>query len=166
MNPKTQEAIRRLTTTLATKPLAEYKDFINVEVTALTQSSLAYFATMNPAENVLTMIGWSKTAMTNCSIMDKPIVYKLEETGLWGDAVRERKPCITNDYKGLVKPTKKGYPAGHVTVRRHLNLPVFENNKIVMVIGVGNKATDYTPEDATNLTELMTEVWKTLKTKL
>jgi two-component system, OmpR family, phosphate regulon sensor histidine kinase PhoR len=166
MNPKVQDAIRRLTTTMASKPLREYQDLVCVEACALTQSTLSYFATMNPAEDVLTMIGWSKTAMANCGIMDKPIVYKLEDTGLWGDAVRERNAVITNDYKSLVKPTKKGYPDGHVNVRRHMNLPVFENRKVALVVGVGNKPTDYTTEDAQNLTDLMNEVWKTLKTKL
>lgn len=166
MNQTVQDAVRRLTTTMASKPLPEYKDLINTTLCTVTQSTLSYFATMNPAENVLTMIGWSKTAMSMCAVMDKPIVYKLEDTGLWGDAVRERKAVITNDYKGLVKPTKKGYPEGHVVVRRHLNLPILESRKVVLVIGVGNKATDYTAEDAQNMEDLMNGVWPTLKSKL
>ncbi len=44
----------------------------------------------------------------------KPIVYPIEKTGLWGDGVHEKRPVVTNDYKSLVRPTKKGYPAGHV----------------------------------------------------
>ena len=121
---------------------------------------------MNRTEDVLTMIGWSKSAMVNCAMMDKPIVYKLTETGLWGDAVRERKPVITNDYKALVKPTKKGYPEGHVSVRKHMNLPIIEKGKVVVVIGVGNKAADYTLADAALLEEFVGEAWKVLKTKL
>jgi hypothetical protein len=121
---------------------------------------------MNAAEDVLTMIGWSKSAMVNCAMMTKPIVYKLSETGLWGDAVREHKAVITNDYKGLVKPTKKGYPNGHVNVRKHMNLPIFDKGRVALVVGVGNKVGDYTNEDAVLLTEFMGEIWKTLKTKL
>jgi GAF domain-containing protein len=148
------------------KPLEEYKHAITVQLSIMTGSTLSYFATMNSAENVLTMIGWSKSAMGNCSMIDKPIVYKIEETGLWGDAVRERKPVITNDYKNLVKPTKKGYPEGHVHVVRHMNVPIFDGNRIVMVVGVGNKATEYDQEDARNMISFMTEVWKVLKIKL
>ncbi len=165
MNPAIQESARRLTTQ-ATRPLPEFKDLINTALCAATQSTLSYFATINPAENVLTMIGWSKTAMSMCGIMDKPIVYKLEDTGLWGDAVRERKAVITNDYKALVKPTKKGYPEGHVVVRRHLNLPIFEGKKVVLVAGVGNKPEAYTAADARNLEELLNVVWPALKSKL
>jgi hypothetical protein len=165
MNPTVQKSLDRLAP-FASKPLEEYKDAITRECCALTGSTLSYFATMNPAQDVLTMIGWSKSAMTNCSMIDKPIVYKLTETGLWGDAVRERKPVITNDYKALVKPTKKGYPAGHVNVRKHMNLPIMEKGRVALVIGVGNKVADYGPDDAALLTEFMGEVWKVLKTKL
>ena len=150
----------------ADKSLPEYKDAITREACSLTGSTLSYFATINAAQDVLTMIGWSNSAMANCSMIDKPIVYKLVETGLWGDAVRERKAVITNDYKNLVKPTKKGYPEGHVNVRKHMNLPIFEQGKVAVVLGVGNKVNDYTLEDAKTLETFMTEAWKTLKTKL
>ena len=83
-----------------------------------------------------------------------------------GDAVREGKPVFTNDYPGLVKPTKKGYPQGHVNVRRHMNLPIRDGGKIVMIIGVGNKRDPYNAEDAQVIQDLMTEVWKALKLKV
>ena len=121
---------------------------------------------MNDDEDILTMIGWSKTAMDACSSIDKPIVYLLEETGLWGDAVRERQPVITNDYKNLQKPTKKGYPEGHVNVIRHMNIPVFQGDKIVAVCGVGNKEAEYTQSDGEMLIAFMDSVYPVLKPKL
>jgi len=141
-------------------------DTILQESERVLNSDISYFATMNPEENVLTMRGWSKTVMGDCSIIAKPIVYKLEETGLWGDAVRERKAVITNDYQNSTKPTKKGYPEGHVHVVRHMNIPVFENNKVVAVLGVGNKASDYTDADANNLIQIGNEAWSIMKSKI
>jgi len=160
-----QEALTRMSR-WADDPLDKYKDAITREACSLAQSTLSYFAVMDENEKVLTMIGWSNSAMMNCSMIDKPIVYQLVDTGLWGDAVRERKPVITNDYPNLVKPTKKGYPAGHVNVKRHMNLPLIENNRVVMVLGVGNKQQEYTFEDATLLEEFIRGVWPTLKAKL
>lgn len=165
MDPRVESALKNMAI-LADKPLDEYKDAITRNCCTLTQSTLSYFATMNASEDVLTMIGWSKSAMVNCSMIEKPIIYNMPDTGLWGDAVRERKPVITNDYPALVKPTKKGYPKGHVNVRKHMNLPIFENGKVVLVVGVGNKSGEYNAEDAQLLEEFMNEVWKTLKTKL
>lgn len=165
MNENVKKSVDRVNL-YVNKSLDELKNAINREACSLTGSTIAYFATMDPTEKVLTMIGWSNSAMMNCSMIDKPIVYQLVDTGLWGDAVRERKAVITNDYKGLVKPTKKGYPQGHVDVRKHMNLPVFEGSKIVLVIGVGNKSTDYTAEDANLLSEFAAATWPLLKAKL
>jgi len=76
---------------------------------ALTQSKIGYVAFVNDDETVLTMHSWSKTAMQECAIQDKPIVYPLVDTGLWGEALRQRKPIITNDYEAP-NPHKRGYP--------------------------------------------------------
>ncbi|SPE22068.1 hypothetical protein SBA2_10010 [Acidobacteriia bacterium SbA2] len=160
-----EEAIKSLAS-FASKPIEELKDKICALCCQVTDSTLSYFATMDATEKVLTMVGWSKSAMIHCSMIDKPIIYKIENTGLWGDAVRERKPVITNDYASLVKPTKKGYPDGHVRLRRHMNLPILEGQHIAMVVGVGNKGNEYTLDDAKALKTFMDAAWKTLKPKL
>jgi len=118
---------------------------------AATNSKIGYYADYDEDTEILTMVGWSMSAMANCKLITKPIIYPLDETGMWGDAVRERKAVITNDYKNLVKPTKKGYPTGHVEVIKHVNIPVIKDGKIVGVLGVGNKETDYTDTDVKTL---------------
>ena len=138
-------------------------DVLVEETVRVMQSTIGYFAVMNDAEDVLTMLGWSKSAMGACAMMDKPIVYPIEETGLWGDAVRERKAVVTNDYAGSKKPTKKGYPAGHVAVTRHINVPVWDGEHIVGVLGVGNKETDYSDADAEMMQELANRSWTYVK---
>jgi GAF domain-containing protein len=140
-------------------PVSQISSVLVEEACTVTGSKLAYFAIMSDDENVLTMLNWSNSAMAECKAIDQPIVYQLEKTGLWGDCVRERKPVVTNDYKGLVKPTKKGYPAGHVSVVRHLNVPMMQGGKIKGVLGVGNKASDYTQEDIDRLQRFANEAW-------
>ena len=165
MNQKIEIAVHNMSLHKG-KPSQEYKRYLTTEICKLADSTLSYFATVNPAQNELTMIGWSQSAMMLCTTMEKPLLYKLENTGLWGDAIRERKPVITNDYKNLVKPTKKGYPQGHVNVRRHMNLPIFENGKIVLVVGVGNKKEEYTLEDARDIETFIQNIWPVLKAKI
>ena len=139
-------------------------DFTLEESVRLTRSAIGYLAFMNEDETVLTMHAWSKTAMEQCAIQDKPIVYPVENTGLWGEAIRQRQPVITNDYHATdVK--KKGYPSGHVEVRRHMNVPVFEGQRIVAVAGVGNKAEPYDESDVQQLTLIMQSMWRLLQRK-
>jgi len=165
MDPRVQVAIDRMKQ-YQDEPLEMYKRFLMIELCDLAKSTLSYFATVSADEESLTMIGWSGSAMMNCAVMDKPLFYKVQETGLWGDAIRERQAVITNDYPNLVKATKKGCPQGHVSVRRHMNLPIMEQGRVVLVVGVGNKVEKYTPEDAAIIGDFMTKVWGVLKTKL
>jgi two-component system, sensor histidine kinase and response regulator len=126
-----------------------------------TRSAIGYIAFVNDDETVLTMHYWSKSAMRECAVIDKPIVYPLADTGLWGEAVRQRKPVITNDYEAP-NPLKKGMPEGHVALVRHLNVPIFDGDKIVAVAGVGNKQSDYDDEDAVEMTLIMDSMWRML----
>jgi PAS domain S-box-containing protein len=137
-------------------------DFTLEKAIELTGSRIGYLAFMNPDESVLTMYSWSRTAMRECAIDNKPIKYPVEETGLWGEAVRQRRPVITNDYQSD-NPLKKGYPEGHVSVHRHLNIPLFDGDRIVLVAGVGNKNEPYGNDDIEQLTLLMDGMWKILK---
>jgi GAF domain-containing protein len=144
----------------------DYRRFLMTEICKLTGSTLSYIASVNAAQNELTMIGWSMSAMMVCTMMDKPLLYKLENTGLWGDAIRERKPVFTNDYPNLVKATKKGYPAGHVNIKRHMNLPIIINGKVVLVVGVGNKKEEYNEQDSNNIELFIKNIWEDLEKKI
>ena len=157
------EALLRLNQ-MTDASLKEITDFALEEAVRLTQSEIGYLAFLNDDESVLTMHSWSKSAMAECEIIDKPIVYVVETTGLWGEAVRQRRPVITNDYPAP-SPWKKGYPAGHVHVTRHMNAPVFEGDRIVVLAGVGNKVEPYDESDVRQLTLLMQGMWRLLHRK-
>jgi|WetSurMetagenome_2_1015567.scaffolds.fasta_scaffold01352_11 PAS domain S-box-containing protein len=131
---------------------------------SVTESKIGYLATVDEDESILTMRYWSKTAHESCGVIDKPIIYKIEDTGLWGEAIRQRKPVITNDYS-IPSQLKRGLPAGHVPILRHLNIPVFAGEKIVAVVGVGNKEADYTDDDVRQLQLFMDGWWQIMKRK-
>jgi PAS domain S-box-containing protein len=144
--------------------LKEITDFALEEAVRLTRSTMGYLAFMNEDETVLAMHSWSKEAMKECAIDEKPIVYQVADTGLWGEAVRQRKPVITNDYNGP-NPLKKGCPPGHVEIRRHMNTPVFEGERIVVVAGVANKPDHYDESDVGQLRLLMIGMWRLIQRK-
>ena len=54
-------------------------------------------------------------------------------------------PVIHNDYKSL--PHLKGMPPGHAPVIREMVIPILRGERIVAIIGVGNKSTDYDATD-------------------
>ena len=80
------------------------------------------------------------------------------------DCIRERRPIIHNDYASL--PYRKGLPEGHAPVVRELVVPIFRNGKIVAILGVGNKATDYVEDDVGAMTYLADVAWEIAQRKL
>ena len=144
--------------------LDEITDFVREEAVRLTESTLGYLAFMNTDETELIMHSWSESAMKECGIKDKRFIYPIKTTGLWGEAVRQRKPIITNDYPAP-SPLKKGYPENHVKLLRHMNVPLFDGDHIIAVTGVGNKEEDYNESDLRQLTLLMQGMWTLMQRK-
>jgi len=161
LNELRLEALQKLNQ-MAESPLQEIAAFALEEATRLTGSTIGYVAFMNEDETVLTMHAWSKTAMEECGIKDFTHNFPLETTGLWGEAVRQRRAVITNDYTAP-SPLKRGCPEGHVPLTRHMNAPIFDGQKIVIVAGVGNKPTDYDESDVRQLTILMEGMWRIIQ---
>lgn len=130
----------------------------------LTGSTQGYIAFLNEEETRLSMYAWSRSAAEVCQIRDTPFEYQVEKTGLWGEPVRQRRPIITNDYRAP-NPAKRGYPEGHVRISRHMGVPVIDDGRIVMLAGLGNKASEYTDDDIRQVTHLMGGLWQILKRK-
>jgi PAS domain S-box-containing protein len=161
----------RLETLLKLNQMRETDDtetimkFTLEEAVHLTQSLVGCLAFVNEDQSLMTMHNvWCKTKAIECNIPDEIFECALEKTGLWGEAVRQRKPIITNNY-AIDNPYKKGYPEGHIAIKRHMNVPILDGEKIVIVAGVANKETDYDQTDVRQLTLLMSGMWRILKQK-
>ena len=130
----------------------------------LTGSPVGYLGYTSEDESEITMVYWPVKTAGECTVREKPLTLKVSETGLLAEAIRQRKPVITNDY-AAPSPLKKGLPEGHVPLTRHMNIPLFEKDHIVAVVGVGNKETDYTEADVQQLTLLMDAMWRVIEKK-
>jgi PAS domain S-box-containing protein len=146
------------------KSIQSLLDFALEEAIELTDSVLGYIYLYDDQSKEFTLNTWSKEVMKECSIRDAPLIYQLESTGIWGEAVRQAKPIIVNDFQSP-HPLKKGYPEGHAPIRKYLTVPVFSGDKIVAVAGVANKPVDYNSSDVRQLTLLMDSVWRILEAK-
>ena len=62
-------------------PIKEITDFAMEAAIRLTGSKLGYVAFANEDQTVLTMQSWSKAAMAECQIADKPLVYPVQQRG-------------------------------------------------------------------------------------
>ncbi|MGC9965994.1 MAG: PAS domain S-box protein [Syntrophobacteraceae bacterium] len=144
---------------LKTASVRELLDSALHEAIALSESKLGCIYYYSEDRCEFTLHAWSKEVMKECTILNPPTVYQLEKTGIWGEAVRQRKPIVVNDFLAP-NPLKKGYPEGHAQLFRYMTIPVFSGERIVGVVGVANKGTDYTGLDVRQLALMMDSVWK------
>ena len=132
------------------------------EAVRLTRSTVGYLHFYNEAQQTLGLFQWSKAVMQMCTAAKTPH-YPITEAGVWADAVRQRRPVVHNDYQNLAE--KKGYPEGHFPLLRHLSLPIFSEERIVAIIGVGNKQEPYDHADIEQLTLYIRSTWEILTRK-
>ena len=144
---------------LENRTLPELMDATLEEVVALSDSVFGYIYYYSEETEEFTLHAWSKGVMESCSIPDPQRAYRLSETGIWGEAVRQRRPIVINDF-AAPDPLKRGYPEGHAPLTRFMTIPVFSRSRIVAVVGVANKGTDYTDTDVSQLSQMMDVVWK------
>jgi len=129
------------------------------DICDITQSKIGFFHFVDSDQETLRLSTWStKTKNEFCDADLHDIHSNLSQAGVWGDCVREHKPIIHNDYESLKH--KKGLPKGHTKVIRELVVPIMRNEKIVAIIGVGNKPSNYNNSDIEILTLLGDVLWE------
>jgi PAS domain S-box-containing protein len=74
------------------KTTQEFLDYALNEVIKLTQSKIGYIYFYYEDRRQFVLNTWSKDVMKECSIANPETCYELEKTGVWGEAVRQRKP--------------------------------------------------------------------------
>ena len=117
------------------------------EICNITGSPIGFFHYIVNNETEIELKAWSsQTTEKYCTTNSSKNNYLLKDAGIWTDSIKQRKPVIVNDYDSAVD--KKGLPEGHSKLNRVLTVPVNHEDKIVAILGIGNKLSNYTFKDA------------------
>ena len=127
------------------------------EAERLTGSQIGFHHFFDSDQNAVLLQTWSTgTKATYCKAEGIGLHYPIEKAGVWIDCVLQRRPVIHNNYAAL--PHRKGLPEGHAPVIRELVVPIIRNDRVVAILGVGNKPSDY-DEDQLVLRDYRGEIW-------
>ena len=140
----------------------EQLDHVLHEALKLTESRYGYIFLYDDGRRELTLNSWTEGVLADCGVANQSIVYPLEGTGFWGEAVRQKKPVVLNDFRSP-NPLKKGYPEGHVVLNRFLSIPVIMDERVVAVVGLANKVEAYDESDINELSLFVNSAWNALK---
>ncbi len=144
--------------------LSELLTYSIDKVEFLTGSRIGFFHFLDDNEQTIHMQVWStNTEKLFCNSVVENAHYPIELAGVWADCVRQRKSVIHNDFGELTH--RKGFPEGHAHVTRELTVPVFQGDKIVAIVGIGNKPSDYNEDDVKMVSELTNLVWEYILSK-
>ncbi len=134
------------------------------EAEKLTDSCVGFYHFVEDDQKSLILQNWSKrTKAEFCKAEGKGLHYSIDEAGVWVDCVYNRKPIIHNDYASL--PNRKGMPEGHAEVIRELVVPVIRGEKIMAILGIGNKDSDYNEKDIEAISLLADLAWEIAERK-
>jgi two-component system sensor histidine kinase/response regulator len=124
----------------------------------LTSSEIAFIHFVNNDEETIELVAWSRRTLEHYCKVAYETHYPVTQAGIWADALRERAPKVFNDYTSY--PHKRGLPEGHSQLLRFITVPVFEDGKVVMLAGVGNKASDYNELDVETVQLIANDIWR------
>ncbi len=138
--------------------IQDFHDHAVEKAIALTNSKLGYIYFYDEDTQLFTLNSWSKEGMNENQIQNPVTTFQLVEAGMWGEAVRQRKAIVLNDFKAPYS-LKISFPEEHGALSRFLIIPIISSGKIVAVVGVANKTDPYTETDILQVTLLMDAIW-------
>lgn len=145
-------------------PFADFMDYAIEAVTRVSGSRYGFIALVDEPGDHLSMYGWSQQTLEDSRMPAMDSDFALHETGAWADAIRKRRPVIINDFSATPHG-KPRVPEGHVPLDRYLGVPLIDGGRVVLLAGVGNKATPYDDADVRQVTLLMNGLWKIVQQK-
>jgi|GEM_PF-746109 len=163
LNKKRIETLLRLNQ-MSGKSLDDIYEFTLEKAVELTNSKFGFLGFPNKDETKVDIYNWSGEAMKECMVQENTLQFIVEKAGIWGEVIRSRKPMIINDFE-KPNPLKKGVPTGHVKIHNYLSIPVFSGNKIVAIVSVANKGSDYQTIDKDQLVLLLEGMWNFVQRK-
>ena len=127
----------------------------------LTSSQFGYLSIYDEKSQALLMHFITKPDQKGKVISPRPSIYPLAEESPWGNALSMNKVITLTDLKK--SPFKHEKDFSRVKIKRLINVPIYDKDTPVAVVGVGNKDSDYTKLDEQQLKSLFEGMWRVIQ---
>jgi len=152
-----QEALLEIGKLAGQLPEKEFLGRCLEMVEQLTGSSIGFIHFVNDDQQSIELVTWTPGALKGCSAVHESH-YPIDAAGVWADCARTREPVMINDYPAC--QTKKGLPDGHAHLQRFISVPVIDEGRVRLILGVGNKALDYDEFDCATAQLIGNDAWR------
>ena len=151
LNEQRLEALVKLNQMTESTP-QQLTDFALDEGVRLTRSTSGYIAFVNEAGEVTALHCWPHTG-------GEP---GPAGAGLWSAVIAQRKPVIANEAVTLA-PNAPPYPFSAGQMRRYMNIPLLDGERIVAVAGAANREIFFDESDVQQTTLLLQGMWRLIQ---
>ena len=125
-----------------------------VQIEKLTANQVGFIHLVDDDQGTIELAAWTGNAHAP---REKPgSRYPVAQPGVWADAMRERKPVVFNDYAAV----RQGTAHGVDELSRLVSVPVIDDGRVRMVVGVGNKREPYTEKDLETTQLMANAIWR------
>ncbi|MGB3209715.1 MAG: cache domain-containing protein [Desulforhopalus sp.] len=138
--------------------LQEKYDFILQRIVQITRSEEGYLALVNSAQTHITICSYIVFNEQDAEDREGELTLHraIEYGGLPGRAVMKKTAVIANSFHP--GDERDVYPYCK-EIRRHLDVPIYNDGKIVVVAGVSNNVEEYDNSDIRQMTMLLEGMW-------
>lgn len=138
--------------------LQEKYDFILRRIVQITRSEEGYLALVNSAQTHITICSYFVFNEQDAQDREGELTLprSVEFGGLPGKAVMKKTAIIANSFN--LDKVEDIYPYC-TAIKRHIDVPIYNDGKIVVVAGVSNNKDDYDNADIRQMTMLLEGMW-------
>ncbi|WP_051689762.1 PAS domain S-box protein [Pelobacter seleniigenes] len=127
------------------------------EAEKLTDSRIGFFCCLEEDQNRIALQTWSTNTLQNrCQAGPHLAHAAIDQAGIWAECVQTRRPVVHNSFPNL---GRQPLPPGHAPILTELIVPIIRKDRIVAILGVGNKPSGYDSNDIDLLHGLADVSW-------
>ncbi len=124
-----------------------YKEIFEVIIEAM-DSKYGVFGYVNSEGNLI-CASMNKEIWDMCNVADKSLIFPPETwIGMWDQLLNQRLTYCNNNESDF------NLPAGHIPIQRALGVPITFRNRVLGLVIVANRSSDYKAEDKSKLGEI------------
>jgi len=136
-----------------------YNEVLKV-ILEVMQSPSGIFGYLNKS-GALIVPTMTRQIWDKCQVPEKTFTFPRDKWGhsTWPQAIRGKKTIYSNE-------PSTNIPQGHVSIQRHISLPILLQGEVIGLFQVANKETDYTEENIRLLEDIAVQVAPILGARL
>jgi len=127
----------------------------------LTYSNISFLHFYAKEERSTELTIWSERTLEEYFETNGDTHHSIDEEGVCADARRQLSTVMFNDYADYGH--QHGLPEGKTELERLICVPVIDDGQVILVVGIGNRESEYTDLEKETVQLIANEMWRIIQ---